>query len=240
MNILADHKEYKPFFKNPEAEIPEVKNLSEFENDSNWYNLTLTVKTQFISLLTEWRFNSLVIINDIELQKMTSSFYFSSLFKATVSEIEENIMQLTTNKAKCEYLIRSITDLEKINKLNGIPIENNPIDQKVIRYLKFELEYYKQVMELPDQENQFEPLQKIKWKGSPAQFGYLFTELVKNDFLETPVHNGEPNFTGFAKQCWEHFEINTTLENLIKEMNPKKNTLSDTKRIKFPKLSDLA
>jgi hypothetical protein len=157
MNILADHHEYKPFFKNPEAEIPEVKNLSEFENDPKWYNLTLTVKTQFISLLTEWRINSLVIINDIELQKLTSSFLFSSLFKDRVVEIEKNIMQLTTNKAKCEYLIRSITEEEKINKLNGIPIEKDPYGQKIIRYLKFELEYYKQVMELPDQENQKEP-----------------------------------------------------------------------------------
>lgn len=83
-------------------------------------------------------------------------------------------------------------------------------------------------------------LGKIKWNGSPSVFGYLFLELVKNGFIEAPVRGGDPNYAGFAKQCFQHFELNTTLENLIKEMNPGKNTLSDTKRYKFPNISDLA
>lgn len=83
---------------------------------------------------------------------------------------------------------------------------------------------------------------KVTWLGSPSQLGYLFLELVKAGFIEPPLHAGEYNYTGLAKFCFNNFKVNTTQENLIKEMNPLKNTLSDTKRSKFtiPYLSDLA
>jgi len=90
---------------------------------------------------------------------------------------------------------------------------------------------------------------KIKWNGTPALFGYLFIELVNKGFIEMPLHNGEHNYTEFAKRCFDTFEIKgtnkplTTIGNLTKELNPKqdKNSLSDTKRAKFtiPELSDL-
>lgn len=93
------------------------------------------------------------------------------------------------------------------------------------------------------------PSDKIKWVGSPSQFGYILLELVKHGFIEPPLYNGEPNFTGLAKLCYNCFSIDTSQENLIKEMNQVKNTLSDTKRAKIkisdadftiPDLSDLA
>lgn len=89
------------------------------------------------------------------------------------------------------------------------------------------------------------PLQageKIKWNGTPSQFGYLFLELVARGFIDTPLYNGETNFKGLARQCYQYFDITTTPGNIEKEMNPNKNTLSDIKRAKFtiPNLSDLA
>jgi len=75
---------------------------------------------------------------------------------------------------------------------------------------------------------------KIKWKGPPSVFGYLFLELVHNGFIEAPpLHNGEINYSGLARLFFEHFDIETTLGNLSKEMNPGKNSLSNTKRAKF-------
>ncbi len=91
--------------------------------------------------------------------------------------------------------------------------------------------------------------EKIKWKGTPSQFGYLFLELVKHGFIDPPLYNGETNHTGLARLCYEYFDIDTTPGNLTKELKPdnkitgeRKNTLSDTKRAKFtiPYLSDLA
>jgi len=93
------------------------------------------------------------------------------------------------------------------------------------------------------------PTDKIKWAGSPSQFGYIILELVKHGFIEPPLYHGETNFTGLAKLCFNNFNIDTSQENLIKEMNQAKNTLSDTKRAKIkisdtefniPDLSDLA
>lgn len=90
---------------------------------------------------------------------------------------------------------------------------------------------------------------KIKWKGTPSQFGYLFLQLVEKGYIEPPLYNGDPNFTGLSRLCFQFFDIETTPGNLTKEMTPgtpkkgnDKNTLSQTKRAKFtiPNLSDLA
>jgi len=109
--------------------------------------------------------------------------------------------------------------------------------------------------ELNNTGNPLQAGEKIKWKGTPSQFGYLFSELVKHGFIEPPLYNGETNYTGLAKLCYEYFDIEsepgkkTTPGNLTKELKPdndktgeRKNTLSDTKRAKFniPYLSDLA
>ena len=84
--------------------------------------------------------------------------------------------------------------------------------------------------------------EKIKWKGTPSQFGYLFLALVKQGFIEPPMRNGEYNYTGLSRLCNDYFDIETTPQNLTKELNPDKNTLSETKRAKFtiPDLFDLA
>ena len=98
---------------------------------------------------------------------------------------------------------------------------------------------------LKDIKNNITPIQaneRIKWQGTPSQFGHLMLELVKQGFVGTKLHNGETNFSALARLCFNCFEIETTIGNLTKELNPEKNTLSDTKRAKFtiPNLSDLA
>ena len=84
--------------------------------------------------------------------------------------------------------------------------------------------------------------EKIKWNGSPSQFGFLISSLVKKGFIDPPLYNGETNFSGLARLCYDYFDIETTIGNLTKEVNPEKNSLSNTKRSKFdiPDLSDLA
>jgi hypothetical protein len=85
---------------------------------------------------------------------------------------------------------------------------------------------------------------KLNWLGSPSQFSYILSELARNGFIEIPSTNGEASYSKFAKVCWElfNFQNSTTLENLQKEMNPNKNTLSDTVRSKFqfPNLTDIS
>lgn len=85
------------------------------------------------------------------------------------------------------------------------------------------------------------PATKLKFNGSPALFGFLITELAKKGYIEYPLRSGDPNYTGLAKICFSLFEIQTTSENLIREFNPNKNSLSETKRRKFsiPEKSDV-
>ncbi len=84
---------------------------------------------------------------------------------------------------------------------------------------------------------------KLKWLGTPSQFAYVFLELSKNGFIEIPSTSGEASYSRYAKVSWELFEFNkTTQENLQKEMNPNKNTLSDTVKAKFtfPSLDEIS
>jgi len=76
---------------------------------------------------------------------------------------------------------------------------------------------------------------KLKWKGKPEQFGFIFLELAKNGYIEIPANNGEASYSKYAKTCFDifDFESDTTLENLKRAMNPDKNRLSETNRKKF-------
>jgi hypothetical protein len=125
----------------------------------------------------------------------------------------------------------NIDFLEFVNEsLHKIPEEMEPRNQ-----------VFKDWIESKKKEIDQQSLDKIQWHGSPALFGYIFSELIKNGFIQPPLFRGETNYAGFAKLCYKHFNVNnTTIENLIKEMNPEKNTLTNAKRAKFPNLSDLA
>lgn len=81
---------------------------------------------------------------------------------------------------------------------------------------------------------------KIKWNASPSLIGFVFIELTKHGYIDLPSSNGrDGSYAGLAKLVYRFFDItgskenNTTLENLIKEFNPNKNTLGIANRAKF-------
>lgn len=84
-------------------------------------------------------------------------------------------------------------------------------------------------------------VEKIKWNGTPEIFGFLFLELIRKGYIDVPLHHGKPNFTGFSRLCWEHFEIKTTPGNLERALNEENNRLTDWKRdqFKIPQLSEI-
>ncbi len=107
----------------------------------------------------------------------------------------------------------------------------------ILNYCNTELELLNEICQASETTTTKQP-KKIKWNGSPALFGYLFSEFGANDFIQVPVHNGEMNVSQYARDLWEHFEIDTTLGNLTKELG--NSSLSDTKRAKFPDFKDLS
>lgn len=61
---------------------------------------------------------------------------------------------------------------------------------------------------------------KIKWRGKPSQLGFLIGQLASLGYIETPEKsNGEINYTQFANELLEVFDINTTPATLSKYLN---------------------
>jgi len=87
-------------------------------------------------------------------------------------------------------------------------------------------------------------IQKLKWLGKAEQFGYMFSELAKQGFIEMPGSRGEGSYSKYAKVCFELFDfaIPTTVDNLERAMNPEKNRLSESNRAKIiiPDIKDIS
>ena len=64
---------------------------------------------------------------------------------------------------------------------------------------------------------------------------------MQKGFIASPITHGELSIKKLAKVCFEVFETKSTIQNIERELNPSKNSLSDTKRnfFKIPNVSDL-
>lgn len=115
--------------------------------------------------------------------------------------------------------------------------------QKQINTYKIILKGESDHTEVNTNQNKME-VEKLKWLGTPSQFAYILLELAKKGFIEIPATSGEASYSRFAKVCWEliSFKEATTQENLKKELNPNKNTLSDGVRAKFtiPQINEIS
>ena len=134
--------------------------------------------------------------------------------------------------------IRALEEmLHNLNLLQAFDTESHIM----IDMINEEIDFWKKRDESEEDLTTIEVEKKIKWKASPSIFGFLINELINNNYLEPPFKGGQYNYTGLAKLLYKYFEIETTQDNLIKELHPNKTTLSDTKKAKFtiPKASDL-
>ena len=182
-------------------------------------------------------------INNEEFEKCKSHF-------DTV--IEPNLKNYEPTIEKVKYLINEMTKYlnsitPQIIYTSGVTVASMGVTIPLYldRFIQNKITQLLSIDKLEQDETTSENKQqhtKLKWKATPALFGYIFLELAKKGYIDFPLHNGEINPTGLAKICFEIFEIDTTRDNLIKEMNENKHTLSDTKREKFaiPELKDLS
>lgn len=75
---------------------------------------------------------------------------------------------------------------------------------------------------------------KFKWKGKPAQFGYIFYQLAVKGYIEYPGSNEGYSPKNFAKHCLDHFDIDTSSDNLARELSKKTNSLTNKEAYKIP------
>jgi len=115
------------------------------------------------------------------------------------------------------------------------PHIDNPKTEEIYRWFK---ENYEQSEITADGENPY----KLKWLGTAAQFGYVFLELAEKGFIEIPKTRSKDSFRKFALHCYNLFEINTTINNIVVELNPNSNSLTEPNREIFniPKRSRLS
>lgn len=172
----------------------------------------------------------------IELDRRKWTIEYENLLRQKVFwKLKFRIEEQKGGKRKARYLERRLQDL-KI--LQASDLESNLLTS----IIRDELDYWK--MHEDDSEDKVSienSITKLKTNASPSVFGFLITELVNKGFLEAPLRGGEINYTGLAKLCYSIFDTGSTLENIIKEINPKKASLSDVKRAKFsiPNITDL-
>jgi hypothetical protein len=136
-----------------------------------------------------------------------------------------------------------IIRLRSILAVNSIPIN-----------LKFELDKYLYVLDAIqgcytkriNNEETIEREQvkekKLKWCGKPSHLAFIINELVEKGFIDSPKSKGDTSYKKLADEVLSAFDVDTTEQNMQKELNPNKNTVGDFNRMKItiPNISDLA
>ena len=72
---------------------------------------------------------------------------------------------------------------------------------------------------------------KISWDSKPAHLGYIMGMLADLEFINAPRRqNGEINYTQFAKQVYNVFDVKTTESTLSKYLNTSTEKAQETER----------
>lgn len=80
-------------------------------------------------------------------------------------------------------------------------------------------------------DNQRNSNEQIKWIGKPSQLGFIIGKLAELGYIDAPQKpNGDVNFTQFAKQVNNTFNVSTTEATLSKYLNLESEKGSETVR----------
>ena len=171
-------------------------------------------------------------------------------FLLELSDIEDVLKKndYIKNKLTEHYKDKSLALLEYFNSTSP----EQRVDDKniniiiemynaILNFIEKEKEDNDKIISLEEKDKSKNNLSKIKCNCTPSVFGYLFFDLANKGYFDFPLHNGEINPTGLAKQLFEVFEINSTIGTLINEFNLGKQSLSEIKKAKFsiPQIDDL-
>ena len=135
----------------------------------------------------------------------------------------QGVMNFLKESEITENLFQLMDDIFRVN--------NNP--EKLYKYEtivslndKFEI----------DNENQQTSV-KLKWLGTVSQFGFIINELIGKGYIEKPTSS----FPKDAKVYLSHFDINTTVGSLIKEINENSNSIagSNAGKLSLPPINKL-
>jgi hypothetical protein len=169
--------------------------------------------------------NKLDFIDHISIVMNSFQFHYQSHYSKPFVIPGEEIITLVSDDGKHTSYITKLRDQSKVLKRDRV---HEWIEEKR-KELKAEVK------------GTGTRVEKIKWKESPAVFTFLFRKLVEKGYIEPPKYGTEWSYSGFAKLCLEHFDIDVDLEYFTRAMrNP--DALTNTKKGKFtiPDTSEIA
>ena len=130
-----------------------------------------------------------------------SSFpYFNGSLSKDLSRLSSNLYYDELSNSNCEFI-----------QQNAFAYASMLEAKKMIEFVESE----NSKLEKPN--NTFE---KIKWNGKPSQLGFIIGMLTNLDYIDAPKRKtNDINYSLFAKQIKEVFEVKTTEGSLSKYLN---------------------
>jgi hypothetical protein len=228
-NQIETYKIYSELESKTLALIPLFKNYSKPPAKSTlalkeWYNTIWDVeKNKYLGYSID-KGEQEIIIHEI-------TFAENQIVRAN-RELEG---YKTKASKRATYLEKIVS--EKIYNTDNFSLEINNL-QLFIGWLKGHIAELNQSLTASNTPN---GLEKIKWLGKTSQIAYLFSELAKKGFIDLPTTRGDGSYSKLGVLIMQYFDVDTTIDNMKKEVNPAKNSLSETSRNKFviPDIKDL-
>ncbi len=133
--------------------------------------------------------------------------------------------------------------------INFPSIERTPASQKIlVEWVNEKKKHFqKSILKEEAVEKNNSPLVKIKWLGSPEQFGHIFGKLIKGGYIDLPLSDGDKSVSKIAEHFLQVFDIRSTKKNRGKQTTKgnlekalsNRNSLSLKSRIEIPSIDKI-
>lgn len=199
----------------------------------------------------------------VNIDDYNSSSFFEAKYNSFVNFCGTIILDdINKNDAKEAHGILGFIR-ESINRhkevLKEIIVSSNPVtDSEIIKTERYKLYHFRNLPEkilmivyrsindkekyskiFSDESNKTtsEPIRKLKWEGTPSQFGFIIDMLIQGGYLKRPTSSYKKDAEYYSKI----FDIDTTKGTLEKELSEKTNSIitKNRKKIIIPPKDEL-
>jgi hypothetical protein len=156
------------------------------------------------------------------------------LISRKIYELERHFFELLENIESSEQINPSESLVQHLKNQCELFIEEiNVINNLYISETKKEIllqDFQKKDETMQEREiKHLNNEQKLVWKGTPSQFGFIIDRLIKGGFLDKPTSSFAKDAAFFLR----HFEIDCTEQTLAKELSENTNSLETNNRKKI-------
>jgi hypothetical protein len=164
---------YQNFFDQPDGSIPVLKDFETINADSVFKKWKLDEKGRFWATIGSWfHLTKSIIIEDEFCKEISRKALKSYWWKEDFECITKPLEQLPTDEEKYGYILRKLIDLESFWTREGHRVGNRGNDDKIIEYLKTEVQFYERKFAALGISSKSELIyQSIGGKSNPIDMG---------------------------------------------------------------------